>query len=268
MRRLILVAGFLLASPLVLRAGSEICTNLDFEIAARQASITEIQMDASLTDSQKMAAITMYQNQITTLQAEKVSMGCTAGTSGGNPTCADLGMIGTYPNCMTPSPTPQPTPIATPTPIVIPTPTPVIPEPTPIPPVPTPTPVTNPTPTPVPPVVPTPTPVVHPTPVPPTTCPDGQVGTPPNCRTVGGNGGGDGDKVTICHKDGFRHHTITVDQNALPAHLSHGDTIGECREGTDRDDDDDVRRECDRMKQRGCSSKQILDYYRAHCHRH
>ena len=30
--------------------------------------------------------------------------------------------------------------------------------------------------------------------------------------------------VTICHKG----HTITVDDSAVPAHLAHGDTLGEC----------------------------------------
>ena len=43
-----------------------------------------------------------------------------------------------------------------------------------------------------------------------------------------GNGGGH-TPVTICHKpDGANPHTITVDDNAVPAHLAHGDTIGEC----------------------------------------
>ena len=31
-------------------------------------------------------------------------------------------------------------------------------------------------------------------------------------------------KVTICHKG----HTITIDEDALPAHLRHGDTLGAC----------------------------------------
>lgn len=35
--------------------------------------------------------------------------------------------------------------------------------------------------------------------------------------------------VTICHKPGTpAEHTITVDDNALPAHLAHGDYIGAC----------------------------------------
>ena len=31
-------------------------------------------------------------------------------------------------------------------------------------------------------------------------------------------------KVTICHNG----HTITIDEDALPAHLAHGDTLGPC----------------------------------------
>jgi len=44
-------------------------------------------------------------------------------------------------------------------------------------------------------------------------------------------------KVKICHKG----HTITVSQNAVNAHLAHGDTIGPCvvtKHKGDRDDDD------------------------------
>lgn len=40
---------------------------------------------------------------------------------------------------------------------------------------------------------------------------------------AGGRGGGH-DPVTICHNG----HTITVDDDAVPAHLAHGDTLGEC----------------------------------------
>ena len=32
------------------------------------------------------------------------------------------------------------------------------------------------------------------------------------------------EKVTICH----RGHTITISQNALPAHIAHGDSVGAC----------------------------------------
>jgi hypothetical protein len=35
--------------------------------------------------------------------------------------------------------------------------------------------------------------------------------------------------VTICHKPGTpAEHTLTVDDNAVPAHLAHGDTLGPC----------------------------------------
>jgi hypothetical protein len=40
-----------------------------------------------------------------------------------------------------------------------------------------------------------------------------------------GKGGGGNNKVTICHKN---RHTITVSQNAVPAHQAHGDSIGAC----------------------------------------
>jgi len=36
---------------------------------------------------------------------------------------------------------------------------------------------------------------------------------------------GAADKVTMCHKD---RHEVTVDENALSAHLRHGDFIGPC----------------------------------------
>jgi hypothetical protein len=38
-------------------------------------------------------------------------------------------------------------------------------------------------------------------------------------------------KVTICHRAGKHHVTITVSRSALPAHLAHGDTIGPCESG-------------------------------------
>ncbi len=39
-------------------------------------------------------------------------------------------------------------------------------------------------------------------------------------------------KVTICHRTGNGgSHEITVDSHAVPAHLAHGDSIGECDGG-------------------------------------
>jgi hypothetical protein len=40
-----------------------------------------------------------------------------------------------------------------------------------------------------------------------------------------------GKKITICHHTGSKKHpteTITVSENALRAHLAHGDTLGPC----------------------------------------
>lgn len=42
----------------------------------------------------------------------------------------------------------------------------------------------------------------------------------------------DGEKVTICHREGNgSSHSITVSINAVPAHLAHGDAIGDCGPG-------------------------------------
>ncbi|HKG71491.1 MAG TPA: hypothetical protein VKA87_06300 [Nitrososphaeraceae archaeon] len=49
----------------------------------------------------------------------------------------------------------------------------------------------------------------------------------------GGNGGDDDGKVTICHippGNPDNAHTIRVSENAVDAHLAHGDTLGECKE--------------------------------------
>ncbi len=35
-------------------------------------------------------------------------------------------------------------------------------------------------------------------------------------------------KVVICHEQSRRAHTIEIDRSALPAHLAHGDSVGEC----------------------------------------
>ena len=37
-----------------------------------------------------------------------------------------------------------------------------------------------------------------------------------------------GHKKKICHDKGPRQQTIEVSDNAVPAHLAHGDTLGEC----------------------------------------
>jgi len=40
------------------------------------------------------------------------------------------------------------------------------------------------------------------------------------------------DPVEICHKPGTpAEHTIVVDDNAVPAHLRHGDFLGDCSGG-------------------------------------
>ena len=47
-----------------------------------------------------------------------------------------------------------------------------------------------------------------------------------------GYGYGYAGQITICHHTGSAKNpgvTITVNANALPAHLAHGDTIGPCR---------------------------------------
>lgn len=47
--------------------------------------------------------------------------------------------------------------------------------------------------------------------------------------------GGGGGKVTICHHTSSKKNpteTITVSENALRAHLAHGDTLGPCPDGS------------------------------------
>jgi hypothetical protein len=43
------------------------------------------------------------------------------------------------------------------------------------------------------------------------------------------------EKVTICHNTDNNPHEITVSENAVPAHLKHGDILGACPD----DDNDD-----------------------------
>lgn len=43
-------------------------------------------------------------------------------------------------------------------------------------------------------------------------------------------------KITICHVppgNPANTHSITINENALPAHLAHGDSIGECCDDCD-----------------------------------
>jgi hypothetical protein len=50
-------------------------------------------------------------------------------------------------------------------------------------------------------------------------------------------------KVVICHyppgNPGNRH-TLVIDEAALPAHRSHGDTLGPCGDGDDEDDEHEI----------------------------
>lgn len=49
-------------------------------------------------------------------------------------------------------------------------------------------------------------------------------------QTIAGTNGNE--KVTICHRTGNGgSHPITVSINAVPAHLAHGDAIGDCGGG-------------------------------------
>jgi hypothetical protein len=61
--------------------------------------------------------------------------------------------------------------------------------------------------------------------------------TIPGAYATGGGGGDNGvdgnDKVKICHippGNPDNAHTIRVSENAVDAHLEHGDTLGKCKE--------------------------------------
>lgn len=57
------------------------------------------------------------------------------------------------------------------------------------------------------------------------------VTTTPAGTTTGESGGGQGRRVTLCHRTGSKKHpyvTITVSQNAVKAHLKHHDLPGAC----------------------------------------
>jgi hypothetical protein len=41
-------------------------------------------------------------------------------------------------------------------------------------------------------------------------------------------GGGEGEKVLVCHKPSKNVHTLSISASAVPAHLGHGDTLGPC----------------------------------------
>jgi hypothetical protein len=46
--------------------------------------------------------------------------------------------------------------------------------------------------------------------------------------------------IIICHKPGTKEESTTIiSKSALPGHLGHGDTIGECRGSTSQGNDDD-----------------------------
>ena len=45
------------------------------------------------------------------------------------------------------------------------------------------------------------------------------------------NAAPDNGKVALCHVAGGQHHTIVVAAPAIPAHVGHGDTVGECASG-------------------------------------
>jgi hypothetical protein len=63
-----------------------------------------------------------------------------------------------------------------------------------------------------------------------------------------------GGKITVCHIPGgnpAKAHTIQVDPSSVPAHLSHGDTLGSCgrhNDGDDHGEDDDEEENKDRKK--------------------
>lgn len=59
-------------------------------------------------------------------------------------------------------------------------------------------------------------------------------GTPPNNGNDHGQGQGQ-ERVTVCHNG----RTIAISTAALPAHLAHGDTEGECQDGGSRPNDGD-----------------------------
>jgi hypothetical protein len=163
------IMGLMLMSPLVLKA-SEICTSYANMLIALNMEMQEV---LSVTPPEQVAAVKQsYDIKINRLKREMETLGCFTG--GNDLTCADLGMVGTYPNCVTVNPTPTPTPNPTDEPTPTPTPNPTdnpTPTPTPNPtdnptPTPTPNPTDNPTPTPTPNPTPDPTPVVDPTPEP------------------------------------------------------------------------------------------------------
>jgi len=70
---------------------------------------------------------------------------------------------------------------------------------------------------------------------------DDDVDTAEGKKKGNGNGKGKSKKVFVCHippGNHFNAHTIWISENALKAHLAHGDVLGKCEEVLPGDSDD------------------------------